>query len=98
METFQSPCHNSLEPITSIITIIREIVLIYMLFTFFIPLLYTLLIHCIRNSSKRSIVLNIFSINIMLTAAKFTSIIILHLFIVSYMSFYSMYIIQTLTL
>ena len=30
MEMYQSPCHNSLEPITSIITIIREIVLTFM--------------------------------------------------------------------
>ena len=27
---YKSPCHNSLEPITSIITIIREIVLTFM--------------------------------------------------------------------
>ena len=30
MEMYQSPCHNSLEAITSIITIIREIVLTFM--------------------------------------------------------------------
>ena len=30
MEMYQSPCHNSLEPITSIITIISEIVLVFM--------------------------------------------------------------------
>ena len=30
MEMYQSPCHNFLEPITSIITIIREIVLTFM--------------------------------------------------------------------
>ena len=30
MEMYQFPCHNSLAPITSIITIIREIVLIFM--------------------------------------------------------------------
>ena len=30
MEMYQFPCHNSLEPITSIITIIREIVLTFM--------------------------------------------------------------------
>ena len=30
MEMYQSPCHNYLEPITSIITIIPEIVLVFM--------------------------------------------------------------------
>ena len=30
MEIYQSPCHNALEPITSIITIIPEIVLVFM--------------------------------------------------------------------
>ena len=30
MEMYQSPCHKSLEPITSIKTIIREIVLVFM--------------------------------------------------------------------
>ena len=30
MEMYQFPCHNSLEPITSIITILQEIVLIFM--------------------------------------------------------------------
>ena len=29
MEMYQSPCHNSLEPITSIIIIIPEIVLVF---------------------------------------------------------------------
>ena len=30
MVMYQSPCHNSLEPITSFITIIRKIVLTFM--------------------------------------------------------------------
>ena len=30
MEMYQSPCHNSLEPLTSILTIIQQIVLIFM--------------------------------------------------------------------
>ena len=30
MEIYQCPCHNFLEPITSIITIIREMVLTFM--------------------------------------------------------------------
>ena len=30
MEMYQSPCHNYLEPITSIITVTQEIVLIFM--------------------------------------------------------------------
>ena len=30
MEMYQTPCHNYLEPITSIITIIPEIVLVFM--------------------------------------------------------------------
>ena len=30
MEIYQSPCHNYLEPITSIITIIPKIVLVFM--------------------------------------------------------------------
>ena len=30
MEMYQSPCHNSLEPITSITTIILEILLVFM--------------------------------------------------------------------
>ena len=30
MKMYQSPCHNYLEPITSIITIIREFVLTFM--------------------------------------------------------------------
>ena len=30
MEMYQSPCHNYLEPITNIMTIIQEIVLVFM--------------------------------------------------------------------
>ena len=30
MEMYKSPCHNSLEPITCIITIVPEIVLVFM--------------------------------------------------------------------
>ena len=59
----------------------------YVLFLCPIVYVYLFIVHA-SQVNDLSIVLNIFIINIRLTAAKITNIIILHLFAIPYMSLY----------